>query len=114
MMIPARVLTLLRILLLTIYTVEGDYFLKRASAHSSRFWNIDFFIGIFIYASTAFVWVMIYKSTKFSISGVLYSIMSLLIFVIIGVVMFGDKLSLLEVVGLVLGLSSIVILERFV
>ena len=111
---PTQLATLLKIVLLTIYTVEGDYFLKRASMHPSRYWNVDFLIGIFIYASTAFIWVMIYRSTKFSISGVLYSIISLIVFVIIGVAMFGDKLSWLEFMGVALGLGSIVILQRFI
>lgn len=111
---PSQLVTLARIILLTIFTVEGDYFLKKASTHASRFLNIDFLIGILIYASTAFVWVIIYKSTKFSISGVLYSIISLLVFVIIGMTMFGDKLSKLEYIGIAMALSSILILQRYI
>lgn len=104
---------LMMILMTTIFTVIGDSFLKKANDHTARFLNRDFFLGLAVYAITAFLWVFIYRMTKFSLSGVVYSILGMVVFVIIGVFMFGEKLSVIEYVGIGMALSSMILLARF-
>lgn len=101
------------ILLTTLFTVMGDSFLKKANEHSLRFANKDFLIGLIVYIITAFLWVFIYKMTKFSLSGVVYSILGMVVFVLVGIFVFGEKLSILEYVGVGMALGSLAILARF-
>ena len=101
------------ILMTTLFTVVGDSFLKKANDHVKMFGNKDFYLGLMVYMVTAFLWVFIYRMTKFSISGVVYSILGMVVFVVIGVFMFGEKLSMMEYVGIGLAPSSILLLARF-
>lgn len=101
------------ILLTTLFTVVGDSFLKKANNHLAKFTNSDFYIGLGVYIITAFLWVFIYKMTKFSLSGVVYSIMGMVVFVAMGVFMFGEKLSTMEYVGIGMAIGSLLILGRF-
>lgn len=101
------------ILLTTLFTVVGDSFLKKANNHVGRFTNHDFYIGLVVYILTAFFWVFIYRMTKFSLSGVVYSILGMVVFVVVGVFMFGEKLSAIEYVGIGMALGSLLILGRF-
>ena len=110
----SKYLVLGLVLAITIFTVWGVSFLKKAGNYIHFFLNRDFFIGFAIYASTAFLWVFVYKYAKFSISGAVYSILSLIAFVILGVGMFGEKLSGIEVIGLGMGVGSLIILSKFI
>ncbi|MFZ2152923.1 MAG: hypothetical protein WAV41_02595 [Microgenomates group bacterium] len=104
---------LIAIMATTLFTVVGDSFLKKANDHAARFMNVDFYIGLVMYMMTAYMWVMIYRMTKFSLSGVVYSILGMVVFVFMGVFMFGEKLSVTEYVGIGMALSSMIILARF-
>lgn len=108
-----NVMVLVVICLTTVFTVIGDSFLKKASEQEGRFVNSNFLLGLAIYTATAFLWVFIYKMTKFSLSGIVYSIVGILMFVVVGVFMFGEKLSAWEYIGAGMAVSSVVILARF-
>lgn len=104
---------LIQILTVTAFTVLGDSFLNKAGKHASIYLNRDFLIGLLTYIVTAFVWVYIYKSTKFAISGVVYSVASILMFVLIGVFMFHEILGRTEYLGIGFGAISLILLSRF-
>ncbi|MEK7181054.1 MAG: hypothetical protein AAB738_01815 [Patescibacteria group bacterium] len=110
----SKYLVLVLVLAITIFTVWGDSFLKKAGNHINFFLNREFLLGFVIYAATAFLWVFVYKYAKFSISGAIYSVLSLITFVVLGVGMFGEKLTGIEVVGLGMGVGSLVILSKFI
>ena len=109
-----KFLVITGIALVTVFTVVGDSFLKKANDHFNKFTNADFLIGFLVYAATAFIWVYIYRVAKFSISGVIYSILSMFVFVVVGIFMFNEKLSVIELLGVGLGIASILILGRFI
>lgn len=106
-------LVFLQIIGLTIFTVLGDSFLNKAGKHNSFFANRDFLIGLIVYAVTAFIWVLIYKNAKFAISGSVYSVASILMFVLIGVFMFHETLGKTELLGIGLGIVSLALLGKF-
>ena len=101
------------IFLSTVLTVVGDVFLKRANNHEVRFGNRDFVLGMLIYVVTAFIWVIIYRMTKFSLSGVVYSVLGIIMYVAVGVFIYGEKLSGFEYVGMGMAIGSLMILTRF-
>jgi drug/metabolite transporter (DMT)-like permease len=100
------------IFLLTIFTAFGDSFLKRAS--QSKVANISYLlIGLSVYVLTGFIWFFIYKQTKFSLVGSVYGVSTALVFAIVGIFYFKETMHPSEALGLLLALSSIVLLGRF-
>ena len=93
--------------------VVGDYFLKLASARDQPLRSGWFYLGLVLYASTAFGWVFVMRHLKLATIGVLYSVSMILLLTAIGVGRFGESLSTAEAVGIVLALASLVLLTRF-
>ena len=93
--------------------VLGDYFLKLASSRDNSLSTPWFYIGFAVYASTAFGWVFVMKSLKLATIGVVYSISMILLLTLVGVVFFREPLTGYEVVGLLMAISSLVLLMRF-
>src|SRR5262245_36305144 len=93
--------------------VLGDYFLKLASAEKHVFRSPAFYAGFITYASTAFGWLFVMKHLKLATIGVLYSVSMILLLTAIGVVVFGERVSYAEIAGVLLAISSLVLLVRF-
>jgi small multidrug resistance pump len=93
--------------------VLGDYFLKVASADEDWRRSPAFYVGFVVYASTAFGWLFVMKHLKLGTIGVLYSMTMIVLLTTVGVLVFGERLSYPEVVGLLLALASLVLLVRF-
>jgi len=93
--------------------VLGDYFLKIASVHQHSLRTPSFYVGFIVYASTAFGWLFVMKHLKLGTIGVLYSLTMIVLLTAVGVVVFGERLSYPEIVGLVLALASLILLARF-
>ena len=91
----------------------GDYFLKLASAREQPLRAISFYLGFTLYASTAFGWVFVMKHLKLATISVLYSVSLVLLLTAIGVVLFRESLNYFEVIGIVLAVTSLVLLIRF-
>ncbi len=97
---------------LTLLTALGDSFLNQAGEHKKT--NFKLLIGgLIIYLITGLVWFWIYKYVKFSVSGAVYGAMTALVFTAIGIFYFRESLNSIEILGIVLGISSIVLLSRF-
>jgi small multidrug resistance pump len=93
--------------------VLGDYFLKIASAQPHSLRSPAFYVGFAVYASTAFGWLFVMKHLKLGTIGVIYSVTMIVLLTTVGVVAFGERLSLPEVVGLVMAIGSLFLLMRF-
>ena len=98
---------------ITVFTAVGDMFLKNSSSSPVLFANKSFLVGLAIYVSTAFLWVFVYRSEKFSLSGAVYSLLTMLLFVGIGVFVYHETLSKTELLGLGFGLISVILLGRY-
>lgn len=90
----------------------ADYLLKKAGEQQSQF-NLYFLMGMVIYAATAFIWYEVLKNLKFGTANIFYSVITLLLSLVVGIVVFKDNISVIEVVGILMALGSIVILSRF-
>jgi drug/metabolite transporter (DMT)-like permease len=93
--------------------VLGDYFLKLASARESSLTTPWFYVGFAVYASTAFGWVFVMKHLKLATIGVVYSVSMVVLLTLVGVVAFREPLSAYEFVGLILAITSLILLVRF-
>jgi small multidrug resistance pump len=93
--------------------VLGDYFLKLASAQESSLRTTAFYVGFAIYASTAFGWLFVMKHLQLATIGAVYSVSMVLLLTILGVVRFGESLSVIDIVGLMMAIGSLIVLGRF-
>jgi small multidrug resistance pump len=93
--------------------VMGDYLLKLASEQPQPIGSVWFAAGLLVYASTAFAWVYALRDLKLATVGLVYSIGTLLLLTLMGVVVFHEPLKWPEIVGIGLALTSITLLARF-
>ncbi|MEZ5590991.1 MAG: transporter [Gammaproteobacteria bacterium] len=100
------------IIAIALVTVAGDFFLKRASEHNPLFTNRWFLAGVAIYALTAFGWVVAMKSIKLATIGALYSISTVILLALLGVVIFGEQLSSKELLGLVFAVLALLLINH--
>lgn len=107
-------LAILVTVLLSIVAVVADYFLKRATEIDVPYKSGWFLIGLLIYASTAFGTVFVFQHIKLAITGVVYSVSFVLFLTALGVLYFGEALQTREAVGIVMAITSLVLLGRFV
>jgi drug/metabolite transporter (DMT)-like permease len=108
-----KLAAILVVVLLSLLGVFGDYFLKLASGEDRFLWNRWFPIGLAIYASTAFGWVYALKRMKLATIGVVYSLCMILFLAILGIVVFKERLTLGELVGIMMAFGSLILLSRF-
>src|ERR1035437_2088931 len=98
----SKILILISGILISAITVYGDFFVKKASL-SSSVWNKWLLIGGLIYGLTAIGCVYALKFAKLSTFGVIYCVSSVILVVALSVFVFHEKLSILEMVGILFG-----------
>lgn len=102
------------VVFLSCVSAVADYFLKLAG-NGEKFIDMKFFsIGFFIFSMMAICWFPVFKYVKFSTIGIVYSITTIILFVIIGIFFFDEKLNAQEVIGVITGITSIILLAKFV
>ena len=98
---------------LSIVTVLADAFIKHASlqtAFSGWKWLV---LGALIYGATAFGWFYVMRKVKLSTLGVLYSVTVVVFLTLVSVFYFKEKISNLEIVGIIFAIIGLAILARF-
>lgn len=97
-------------LILSALIFAAGEFLSKKFALSPKF-SLAVLI-VLIYALGTLAWLpAILQKNSLSIAGTLWSVMSLLATVLIGVLIFGEKLSTLGLIGVIMAISSIVLLS---
>lgn len=105
-------IAVLVVLGLSVLGVVADVFLKLASESSSPLGHYGFYVGVVGYAGTAFGWVYAMQFLKLSHVGAYYSIFTILLLVVVGVVAFEETLRPSEWLGIALAMISVVLLFR--
>lgn len=100
------------ILILAVLTAVGDYCLKIAS-NQEKLFGIWLLAGCIVFGSTAIGWAWVMRYQKLATLGVAYSINTILLTAMVGRVFFNEVLNGYEISGILLALSSIVLLARF-
>ncbi len=101
------------VIMVTGFVVIGDIFLKNSTITTGKTSVINLIIGIIIYLLSTFGFVQMYKVMQFSNSGVIYSIVSILLFVGIGLVVYKETISTGEWIGIALAIIAIILMSRF-
>jgi drug/metabolite transporter (DMT)-like permease len=101
------------ILVLSLTTVFADWALKRASEQTASFSSGYFFLGTGVYAISAFAWVVTMRHAKLGVIGAFYSVTVALMLAVVGAVFFHEKLEVREMLGIGLGISSLLLLTRW-
>ena len=97
---------------LALASVAGDYFLKLASDRPSPILTWQFVAGFFVYALTAFGWVIVMPHLKLASIGVVFSLTVVLSLCLVGAIFFKESLSTTEWLGVVLAVTSLLLLHR--
>jgi small multidrug resistance pump len=111
-MLPSPQSAALLAIALSFLGVVGDYFLKRASSVPHALTSGWFAIGFVLYSSTAFGWVSVMRHLKLSSIGVLYGTSTVLFLVGAGLLA-GERLSRVEILGVLCALMALLLLRRF-
>ncbi len=98
------------VLLLSVAGVLADAVLKVASGKSNVTMNVYFVVGALMYAATAFGWVWAMRHLKLAQLGAFYAVMTALLLAVVGVLFFKETLKWKEVLGIALGVVSLILL----
>lgn len=103
--------TFLVMIAVALVTVLGDYFLKVAG--NSLVLRVKPLIaGVVIYGATAFAWVYAMRHLKLATLSVVFTLSMLIFAAALGALVFGERLSRLELLGILLAVVSIILLYR--
>ena len=99
---------------LSLIGVLGDYFIKLSGNSEIKYFDLKWFLfGFIIYSSTAIGWFFVMKHIKLSTLGVIYGVTTVIALTAVGVFFFKEHLNIYEVIGIITGVSSIILLSRF-
>jgi len=96
------------LVLSALFFAVGEFWSKKF-ALNPKFSYIALVVMIYAFGTLAWLPAILQKNSL-SIAGTIWSIMSLFATVLIGVLLFGEKLSVIGIVGMILALIAIVLL----
>lgn len=94
-----------------VVTVVADYALKSAALKNSPFVSSWFVGGALLYGATAIGWVALMRTHDLAQIAVLYSAGTIIALTLLGIVSFGETLSMKQVIGLSAALLSVALME---
>lgn len=92
-------------------TVLADVLIKKA-ADQNQLWSPYFIAGAVVYGLSAFGWFFALRTINLATLGGIYSLSTVVMIALAGVLIFQEKLQLVEIAVLVMALISIVALWR--
>jgi undecaprenyl phosphate-alpha-L-ara4N flippase subunit ArnF len=93
--------------------VLADYFLKLASERELSAQTSWFWVGLGVYAAMAGGWVYVMRHLSFAEIGIVYSVTTVLLLTLVGVVVLGESLHGHEMLGAAMAVGSLLLLARF-
>jgi drug/metabolite transporter (DMT)-like permease len=93
--------------------VLADYFLKLASERDVVTRSPWFWLGLGVYAGMASGWVYVMRHLSFAEIGIVYSVTTVLLLTLVGVVVLRETLHGYEMLGATMALASLFLLARF-
>ncbi|OGC47053.1 MAG: hypothetical protein A3A94_01180 [Candidatus Portnoybacteria bacterium RIFCSPLOWO2_01_FULL_43_11] len=107
-----KILIFVLIFGLTAINVFGDYLLKLAGQSKRINWRY-IVIGAILWALVALGWFVVYRKIKFSSAGFLYGIISSILLMMVGTLIFHEQINAYEKIGIVLAIISFILLAKF-
>jgi len=108
-----RQLAILVAIALASVGVLADYFLKLASDQPSSMRSVWFWTGLAVYAAMAGGWVYVMRHLSFSEIGIVYSVATVLLLMLVGTLVLREPLRAHEVFGVAMAVGSLFLLSRF-
>jgi small multidrug resistance pump len=97
---------------ITVLTALADFFFKLASEREQPLLNQYFVLGFIHYAASSFGVVYLMRHIKLASFGIVYAVIDVILLALIGVLVFKEKLSQPEWIGVGLGIISLYLLSR--
>ncbi|OGI19289.1 MAG: hypothetical protein A3J06_03345 [Candidatus Moranbacteria bacterium RIFCSPLOWO2_02_FULL_48_19] len=98
---------------LSVITVLADALVKQASLQPAfSGWKM-LLLGAAIYGTTALGWFFVMRNLKLSTLGALYGISCIIALTLVSVFYFQEKINPMEIFGIFLAITSLLILSRF-
>ncbi|MEI7480104.1 MAG: SMR family transporter [bacterium] len=88
--------------------VIGDILFKEWSIHNKNYMLV---LGILAYTAATLFWAFSLKYQSLSKAMVIFAVLTLIVGILVGVFFYKEELSALNIVGIVIGLTSIIFLE---
>lgn len=106
------ILNVIYSILILLLTIIADFFLKKAAnMEGLAGWKFLLTSAVIYFVSTI-GWFFIYKNTKFITLGTFYSLGHLMLTIIIGLLIFKEKINTTEIIGIILGFLSLCFLVK--
>ena len=109
----SSLIALVIIVLLTVITTFADILIKNASIQNAFSGWPMLLIGSLIYGLTGIGWFFAMRKLKLSSLGAIFSISTILLLSLVSIFYFKEKISGIEIVGILMAIVSIGILYRF-
>lgn len=100
-------------LLMVLITIVGDYFVKKASMYKEFYGWKFLLLGGLLYGVSAIGWFYVYRIAKVFTVGAIHSFGIIILTLLLSLVVFGEKINFLEIIGMFLGIVALVILLRY-
>lgn len=94
-----------------VVTIFGDYSLKYASLKVSPFVSGWFILGALLYGTTSIGWIALMRTHDLSQIAVLYSSGTIVALSLVGIISFGETLSMRQIIGLSAALFSVILMQ---
>ncbi|MCX6723027.1 MAG: hypothetical protein NT094_03055, partial [Candidatus Staskawiczbacteria bacterium] len=96
------------IIIAVLLEVGGDIFFKKWSIGNK---NIFLMVGLLLYFTGTVFWAFSLKYEFLSKSIFVFTVLNLVLVIAAGTIIFGEKLSLTNKIGIITGIISIILLE---
>ena len=93
-------------------TVLGDGFLKHAAKAAQMWHSPSLYIGLFLYGSAGIFFVLATRHMTLISFGIWYRLLTLMLVICIGALIFQERLSVRQSLGAVLAFASIALMSR--
>lgn len=100
--------------LATLVVIAGDYFIKLAVDRGHTLASRTLMAGGLLYGLSAIGWFYALRKVSLSQSGVAFAMISLLALVALGVLVFEERLTLREWIGVGCAVASLILMARFI
>lgn len=95
-----------------LFVIVGDVVLKHAADHKMPLTSVHVLIGCLTYGASALFWYYAMRYISLGQAAVAYSMLTLILLAIIGVVKFGETLQWREYAGLACACMAMVLMSR--
>ncbi|OWY11115.1 MULTISPECIES: hypothetical protein [Thioclava] len=96
----------------TLVVIAGDFILKSAVERGHALHSPSVLLGGALYAASAAGWFLALRQVSLAQTGVAPTLFTLMALVTMGVVLFGGKLALREVLGIAMAVGSMLLMAR--